>query len=176
MAQWKKVILSVFLIALALFIDGSVVLNAPQLLNTRLGQIVPHLTTIMLITLSYYFDETYMQLFALVVGFIKDSYYVGFLGIYMVGFFAMIYIIRQVQSFFNEQFIVYVLLGILGIFLIENFAYFIYNMLSITQMDWATFYIKRLGITLFVNSALTVIVTFLIDKLFLHLKATEFKL
>lgn len=151
MTEWKKTLLSVVLLSLALLIDGSLVLNMPHVLTLGIGKMVPHFTAIVLILLSFYYEEKYVRLLAFIFGFITDAYYVGFLGIYMVGYFIMLYLVKQAEYFLNNQWLVLILLGLLGIFIIENFAYFIYSMLSITKMGWGTFFKTRLGATLLFN-------------------------
>lgn len=173
MNSWKKTILSVVLLSLALLLDGSLMLQSPAILTTRMGVVSLHFLTIVLSILSLYEDDSATRLFAIIFGFIKDSYYIGFLGIYMVGYFIMVYIIQKARDFFNKNIGTDILLCLIGILFIENFAFFIYKMLSITQMKWSYFIIHRLGATLLIDGLFAVVLYFLITQLFNKIKISE---
>lgn len=170
MNRWKRILFSLFILFLALIIDGLIAFYGGSVLNTATGIMVPRLIVLVLVILTNYVHSPAIYYIAIAFGFIYDSYYVGFFGIYTVGFFATTYVLvhfwRQVYS----SFIVYILAGLFSILMIEVFAFSIYHVLDITQWTLKEFFIFRLGATLVFNGTMMAFIFWPIDRIMKHFK------
>jgi len=150
---------------LLLMLDGFLLnVFARQFLNESYT-LVPHLVLLGFVLFSFYFPKQPMQVYAILFGLLYDSYYTGILGVYIVAFSVVVYLIKSVQKHLSENVFVLVLLFFLGIVLVDSFVYGFYSVVGITQMDFSTFSSVRLGPTLVLNAFLFIVVYYPLIKL-----------
>lgn len=144
-------------IYLLLMLDGFLLnVFAKQFLNEDYT-LVPHLVLLGFVLFSFYFPKQPMQLYAIAFGLLFDSYYTGILGVYIVAFSVVVYLIKSIQRHLSENVFVVVLLFILSIILVDSFVFGFYSVVGITQMDFSTFAAVRLGPTLVLNIAFFIV-------------------
>lgn len=165
MNQWKRALISLFVMLFALILDGVIAFYGGGVLNTATGIMVPRLTVLALVVLSNHLQVPMFYYLAIFFGFIYDSYYVGFFGIYTVGFFVIAYVFHHFWIETYASGILYTLAGLLAIVMIEIFAFAIYHILDITQWTLQEFIIFRLGATLVFNGVIMALFGWLLDRL-----------
>lgn len=164
MNQWKRALLSLFIMCSALIFDGVIAFYGGSILNTPTGIMVPRLTILALVILTNHLQTPMIYYLAILFGFIYDSYYVGFFGIYTVGFFGVAYVLTQLWRSVYSSYIIYILASLLAVLLIEVFAFAIYHILDITQWTIQEFFVFRLGATLVFNGGMMAAFGWMIDK------------
>lgn len=164
MEQWKRALFPLLLLFSGLMFDGIVsMLFRPQL-QTGFGLMTPRLTLLILILLAFYLRPSHIVTLSLVFGFIYDSYYTGFLGIYMVSFAFIGYLILQVRPMFHTNVLIYVLLSIVMLTIVEFFLFGVYTTLGVAGMSLADFIGQRLGATLLFNGLVMLLVSWPLDR------------
>lgn len=114
----------------------------------------PHwvLTFLFIVTMFYDHDNTYHAVwYALVFGLLLDVVYTGVLGVYMVTYALVVYIIHGLNKLLHANFIAASLLTIVGVAMADTFLYVIYSFVQITEMSWGDYALLRLLPTLAAN-------------------------
>lgn len=164
MSQWKRILYPLGLLLTALLLDGLLVAQLKEVLLTDFGIIVPRLTVLVLLILAFHLNFRHIITLSLLMGFIYDSYYTGYLGIYMTIFTLIVYVLLQFRGFFQPNLIIYALLSIIVITALEFFVFGVYRAINITTMNTQVFLVNRLGVTLLFNGIMTLIIGYPIDK------------
>ncbi|WP_192983705.1 rod shape-determining protein MreD [Marinilactibacillus psychrotolerans] len=164
MSQWKKIVYPLLMLLIALLLDGILVAQLKGLFITNIGMIVPHLTLLVLLILTFYLSFRHIIILALLMGFIYDSYYTGYLGIFMAIFTIVVYVLLQFKNFFQPNLIIYFLLSIIVITISEFFVFGVYRAINITAISTQEFLLERLGATLLFNGIAILIIGYPIDK------------
>lgn len=165
MSQWKKILYPLILLLVALLLDGVLTAQLKAVFSTDVGTIVPRLTVLVLLILSFYLSFKHIIWLSLIMGFLYDSYYTGYLGIYMATFTLIAYVILQLRSYFKPNLLIYVLLSIIVITLLEFFVFGVYRAINITQLSMQLFIVERLGISLLFNGIMMLIIGYPVDKI-----------
>ncbi|MGP4061568.1 rod shape-determining protein MreD [Halobacillus litoralis] len=116
--------------------------------------ITPHWVLIFLFIIAIFFDrdETYHAVwYGLAFGLLIDVVYTGVLGVYMVTYALVIYIIHGINKSLHANFIAASLLAIVGVALADTLLYVIYSFVQITSLSWGTYALLRLLPTLAAN-------------------------
>ncbi|MBH0230016.1 rod shape-determining protein MreD [Halobacillus yeomjeoni] len=114
----------------------------------------PHwiLGFLILIAIFYDRDDTYYSVWhALLFGLLVDVVYTGVLGVYMVTYGIVTYIIHRLNQSVHAGLVSASLLTIVGIALADTILYIIYSFVSITSMTWGNYAWLRLLPTLAAN-------------------------
>lgn len=165
MSQWKKHLYPLLMLVAALLLDGVLSAQLKGVLKTDIGIIVPHLTLIVLLILTFYLSFRHIIVLALVIGFMYDSYYSGILGIYMTAFTALVYILLQCRKALPANFMIYTLLSIIVITILEFFIFGVYRAINMTTLTIQEFMVERLGVTILFNSLVMLVLSIPISKL-----------
>ncbi|WP_208559014.1 rod shape-determining protein MreD [Marinilactibacillus kalidii] len=164
MSQWKKILYPLILLLVALLLDGVLVAQLKAMFTTDFGMIVPRLTVLVLLVLAFYLSFRHVIWLSLIMGFIYDSYYTGYLGIYMAAFAVIAYVILQLRSYFKPNLLIYVLLSVIAITFLEFFVFGVYRAINVTELTTQLFMVERLGISLVFNAIVMLIIGYPIDK------------
>ncbi|TGB04171.1 rod shape-determining protein MreD [Halobacillus salinus] len=116
--------------------------------------ITPHwvLVFIFLMAIFYDRDNTYVAVwFGLVFGLLTDVVYTGVLGVYMVSYALVAYIIHGMNRWLHSTFFGASVLTIVGVALADTSLYIIYSFVQVTDMTWANYAVLRLLPTLAAN-------------------------
>ncbi|SEA54799.1 rod shape-determining protein MreD [Thalassobacillus cyri] len=109
--------------------------------------ITPHWVLVILILITVFFDNDdtyYSLLYAILFGLLIDMVYTSILGVYMFTYGIVIYLLHGFKKMLHGNFIVAVLLAVLGLVLTELLLYTIYSFVQVTQMTWEVFLTKRM--------------------------------
>lgn len=165
MSQWKKILYPLLMLLIALILDGVFAAQLKGAFGTNIGMIIPHLTLLVLLILVFYLSFRHIIILSLLMGFVYDSYYTGYLGIYMAIFTVIVYVLLQFRNFFQPNLIIYLLLSIIVVTILEFFVFGVYRAINITSMSTQEFLLERLGATLLFNGLATLIIGYPIDKI-----------
>ncbi|MGY3724944.1 rod shape-determining protein MreD [Granulicatella balaenopterae] len=127
------------------FIDGGNILS-------------PHLVIIALIVFSFFIEDNSMWRLSLIIGFLYDSYYTSYLGVYMAAFAI---IVRFILLFRSKMKINAFTIGLSLIFLlsfVEIFVFLFYSIMGLSHLSWSVFIAKRLVPTVILNIVLYYII------------------
>ena len=102
-------------------------------------------------------------------GFIMDSYYLGFLGVYMPSLVLVAYLTYSLKRVIHPNVLSYTLIGILGITLVEIIAYGIMRILAITTIPIQYFIVSRLSATLLFNGIVMFLFSYFIHLLIVNI-------
>ena len=169
MKNWKQILLPFFLMFTALLLDGFISGAFSMQLNTNIGLIIPRLVFLVLIILCFHYESTFMYVNAALLGFIMDSYYIGFIGPYLFSFILVISIVTSLKHTVNANVLSYTILSILGLTASELIIYGIMRMLGITTLAFQAFIISRLSATLLFNAFIMLAFSYFIHRFIVNL-------
>lgn len=169
MNKWKQILLPFFLMFTALLLDGFFASLLTQQLNTEIGLIVPRLVFLVVMILSFHYEQSTMYINATLIAFIMDAYYVGFLGVYLAAFITIILITTALKHALNPNILSYTLVSILGLTAAELLVYGIMRTLGITSMAFQTFIVSRLSATLLFNGLVMLVFSYFIHRIIVNL-------
>ncbi|MER2064014.1 MAG: rod shape-determining protein MreD [Alkalibacterium sp.] len=152
MANWKKIIIPIFLLFFTLLIDGGLSYLFREQLTTSYGLMIPRLIVITLTLLSFYLEPKQLYILAFTFGFIYDSYYSGVLGIYIAAFILIPYLIITIRQIINPYFYAVILINIVVLTLLELFVFGVYKVIGLSDMTLQLFLVNRLSGTLIFNT------------------------
>ncbi|SIS36649.1 rod shape-determining protein MreD [Salimicrobium flavidum] len=157
---WLSLLALLFIV-----MEGMVVNLLPPSLLFAEWFIIPHWTLVFLLLMSIYFDssETYVSLwYALVSGLFIDIIYTDILGVHMMVYVIVVYIIHGVNKLLQSNLLVVALLVLTGVAMADTLLYVVYSFLNLTDLPWGTYAGNRLWPTLLANA-----IVFLFISLFL---------
>ena len=170
--KWKINIFAPMLIFFGLLVDGLISGAFSSHLYTENGNVmVPRLIILILVLTSFYLPRNKMILYAIIFGFLYDSYYVGILGIYLAIFPLIVYVTNKLKLVLNPNPITIGMMVFINLSILETMLYWIYKVLGFTTIDMNTFMAGRLGPTLLLNVVLFIFTFYPLKKLIL--KMTE---
>ena len=169
MKNWKQILLPFFLMFTALLLDGFISGAFSMQLNTNIGLIIPRLVFLVLIILCFHYESTFMYVNAALLGFIMDSYYIGFIGPYLFSFILVISIVTSLKHTVNANVLSYTILSILGLTASELIIYGIMRILGITTLAFQAFIISRLSATLLFNAFIMLAFSYFIHRFIVNL-------
>jgi|SRR5699024_3653326 len=140
--------------------------------------IVPHWVFICLIFVAVLYDKEntyYSVLYALVFGLLIDVVYTGVLGVYMFSYAVIIYVIHGVKKVLHTHIYVIILLGIIGLLLVETMISTIFSVVGISDMVWYEYTIYRLLPTVLANIIFLLVVYPFLQKWFPKWSTEELK-
>lgn len=164
MKAWKLVLLPFLSLFAAFILEGIVAAYFNGILYTSIGYIAPRLIFILLIMFAFYLSPNHMYILSIIIGFLYDSYFTGYLGIYMASFCLVSYIVMELRDLFQPSLLTYILVGILMITLLELIVYWIFRIIGVTDIGVSMFLANRLGATLLFNGLLIFALSPLLEK------------
>lgn len=165
MKQWKQTILPIFLMFLAVLLDGFITNMWTSTLATDIGRIIPRTIILMIILLSFHYNQKFMLGSVAVIGFIMDAYYLGFVGVYMAAFMLVVTIVSNLKGIVRANPFTYTLVSILGITASEGVVYGIMRVLDITTYTLQMFIVSRFSATLLFNGLVMLLFSYFIHRL-----------
>lgn len=168
MDNWRQNLLAILLMFSSVLLDGFITSTWTSSLETGLGLIIPRTIVLMIIILSFHYKESFMLGNAAVFGFIMDTYYLGFIGIYMASFVLIAYLTYNLKRIIHPNVLSYTLIAILGITLIEVLIYGIMRILAISTIPFQLFLVSRLSATLLFNGMVMLIFSYFIHRLVIN--------
>lgn len=139
------------IIFLALLLDG-VLMNvfASQFISSQYV-LTPRLLLLVLVLATIFFPKQPLFLYAMLFGFVYDSFYAGVLGIYVAGFAIIIYTLKKSQKHILVTPVVLFFIHILAVSFLELFVFGLYTVLGYANLGMIPFMTERLGPTLLLN-------------------------
>lgn len=150
----KRIYWLPILMIIAFLLDGVIMNHFSVFLIESGYTLVPRIVVITLILLTFIIDHSSMFWFAVMVGFMYDSYYSGILGVYMAIFAVIIRLIGHIRGKISINPFT---LGLALIFLLtitETGVYIIYTLIGIQHLSVQQFLVQRLGSSLVLNLVL----------------------
>lgn len=151
MITWKKELIPISLLLVLFLLDGLISSYFHSTLYTRLGFIAPRLTIVGLMLYGLHLSGRHLFILTIIVGFLYDSFYTGFLGIYMGACCLMVYLVYQLRIYLKPNLAVFAIIGILMLTLMELFVFSVYHAISLTMVSYDYFFANHLGGTLMFN-------------------------
>ncbi|WP_010531125.1 rod shape-determining protein MreD [Lentibacillus jeotgali] len=115
---------------------------------------VSHWVFIFLILVAMFYDRenTYFSVFyGLLFGLLTDVVYTGILGVYMFSYALGAYIVHGLTKILHTNFFVTIVLGTIGLILVEVFVNLVFSVTGIAELVWGDYLIDRLIPTIIVN-------------------------
>ena len=106
-----------------------------------------------------------MIISAIIFGILMDTYFLGFLGIYILSLLAIVTIIFKFKELVQANVLSYMMLSIVLITGIEIFIYGVIRILGITGITLQEFLVEKLAATLFLNTLIMLFSGYFIEKL-----------
>jgi len=167
--NWKPTLFAILLLFLSVLTDGFIASSWTGSLETSLGLIVPRIIVLMIIILSFHYKEGFMLGSAAIFGFIMDTYYLGFIGVYMASFILVAYLAYNFKRIIQPNVLSYTLVSIIGLTLVEVVVYGIMRILGVTSISFQMFIVTRLGATLLFNAVVMLIFSYFIHRFVLNI-------
>ena len=101
-----------------------------------------------------------------IIGFLFDVVYTGILGIYLVLFPAIAFLVSKIMKALQANVVILTFVSALAIALLEFAVYQMNIFIKITNMEFLMFVEKRLLPTLILNLILTIIIGYPLKRLF----------
>lgn len=168
MYNWKQNLLAILLMFSSVLIDGFITSAWTPTLETNLGFIIPRTIVLVIIILSFHYKESFMLGSAAIFGFIMDTYYLGFIGIYMASFVLIAYLTYNLKRIIHPNVLSYTLVAILSVTLVEFIVYSMMRILGITTISLQLFLISRLSATLLFNGIIMLVFSYFIHQLIVN--------
>lgn len=146
---YLPLILFVFVIVEGVAIE---LLPASFVINDLL--IIPHWVFIFLLYMAIFYDsdQTYFSvLYGALFGLLIDLVYTNVLGVYMFAYAFIIYVVHGIRKLLHGNIYVTILLGIVGILLVDFTIYLIYSVVGLTDMALVDYLEYRLIPTILAN-------------------------
>ena len=168
--KWKINVFAPMLILFGLLVDGLISGIFSEYLYTENGNVmVPRLIILILVMVSFYLPRNKMIIYAIIFGFLDDSYYVGFLGIYVAIFPLIVYVTDKLNQVLNPNPITIGMMVFINLSILETMLYWIYKILGFTMIDMNTFMAGRLGPTLLLNLVFFIVAFYPLKKAILKM-------
>ena len=168
--KWKINVFAPMLILFGLLVDGLISGIFSEYLYTENGNVmVPRLIILILVMVSFYLPRNKMIIYAIIFGFLYDSYYVGVLGIYVAIFPLIVYVTDRLNQVLNPNPITIGMMVFINLSILETMLYWIYKILGFTMIDMNTFMAGRLGPTLLLNLVFFIVAFYPLKKAILKM-------
>lgn len=167
MDNWKENLLAIVLMLSSLIFDGFVANYWSTALDTNYGLMVPRMVFLIFIILAFHYEKNFMIISAIIFGILMDTYFLGFLGIYILSLLAIVTIIFKFKELVQANVLSYMMLSIVLITGIEIFIYGVIRILGITGITLQEFLVEKLAATLFLNTLIMLFSGYFIEKLIL---------
>ena len=151
----------------SLIFDGFIANYWSTTLDTTYGLMVPRLIFLVFIILAFHYEKNFMITSAIIFGFLMDTYFLGFLGIYILSLTMIVLAITRFKELVHANVLSYTMLSIVLITGVEIFTYGAIRILGITGMTIQEFLVEKLAATLFLNSLIMLSLSYFIEKLIL---------
>jgi len=169
MKSWKLVLLPILSLVIVFMLEGVITAYFNATLFTSIGYVAPRITVIFLVMFAFYLSPNHVYILSLIIGFLYDSYYTGYLGIYMASFCLISYLVIRLRDMFKPNVLTHGLVSILMITLLEVMGYWIFRILGITDIGVSLFLAERLGATLLFNGIFLFALNPLLEKFLLFI-------
>ncbi|NMD70550.1 rod shape-determining protein MreD [Bacillus sp. DNRA2] len=127
---------------------------------------VPHLLMIALILLTIYGNRNYGIMYGFIFGLLFDVIYIEIIGIYMVVFPIVCYLISKIMKVLQTNLIIVTFVTLIGVALLEVSVYYMSFLIHRTDMVFSTFLHDRLIPTIILNLVLTIIFAYPLKRHF----------
>lgn len=173
MNNWRGKLLSIVLILFSLIFDGFIASYWSASLDTSYGLMVPRILFLIFIILSFHYGKKFMLFSAVIFGLLMDTYYLGFIGIYLFSLILIVLIISKVKKLIDPNVLTYTMLTIIILTVIEIFIFMVIRILGISGMTMQEFLVNKLAATLLLNTVLMIISSYFIQKLILSVNENK---
>lgn len=168
MDNWKEKVIAIVLILSSLILDGFIANYWSLILDTNYGLMIPRTIFLVFIILTFHYEKNFMLTSAIIFGFLMDTYYLGFTGIYIFSLVMIVLVILKFKELISANIISYTMLTIVIVAIVEFFIYGVVRMIGITNMSVQDFLVSKLAATLFFNTFIMLIASYFIQKLILN--------
>jgi len=142
------------IIFLLLILEGIAIDLLPSFITTYDLFVVPHWVFIFLLLMNLFYDtnDTYHSIaYGVIFGLLVDIVYTDLLGVYMFVYPFALYINHWLKRILHTNFVMSVVMLVIGISIVEFSIYFIYFLIGIVNSSFTFFLLKRLLPTLIAN-------------------------
>lgn len=168
MDKWKEKVLSIVLMLSSLILDGFIASNWSTVLDTNYGLMIPRTIFLVFIILSFHYEKNFMLTSAFIFGFLMDTYFLGFIGIYIISLLSIVFTVFKFKELVHANIVSYTVLTIVIITMAELFIYGVIRILGITGMNFQEFLVGKLAATLLLNTLIMLFSSYFIEKLILN--------
>lgn len=157
--------MAITLMLSSLILDGFIASYWAVNLDTNFGLIVPRLIFLVFILLSFHYQKNFMLFSAFVFGFLMDTYYLGFFGIYIVSLIMIVQMTNALKGIMKPNMITFTMLAVIEVTVVENFIYGVIRILELSKISFQEFLVTRLAATLLFNSVAMLLIGYFIHRL-----------
>ncbi|MDQ0224713.1 rod shape-determining protein MreD [Metabacillus niabensis] len=138
------------------------------------GQLfVPRFVLIVIIFVTVYLTRTQGMLLGLVFGLLHDIVYIEVIGIYLITYALIAYLISKVMKVLHKNIFIVLFLTILSVALLEYYVYGVNYLIGATDMSMYNFTTLRLLPTLALNAVVAIIFIYPISRFLTKIKIEE---
>lgn len=150
----KRIYWIPLIMILSFLLDGVMMNQLSASLLEAGYTLVPRTIVITIVVLSFLVDYPQLFWFAVVVGFMYDSYYAGILGVYLALFAMIVRFIGTIRGKLSlNPFTIGIALLVMLAF-VEGSVYVLYTSQGFIHLSWQEFLIQRLVPSLILNLVL----------------------
>ena len=133
--------------------------------------LVPRFLFCMLFFIVLFYNRSQGFIYAFVFGLIFDIVHTEVLGVYMVLFPLLMFILDRLMTIFHHHLIIIIFVTLLGVTGLEFLVYELNILLQVTNMNLESFVQQRLLPTIYMNGIFLILFSFPLKKLVLYLHA-----
>ncbi|MGL4820073.1 MAG: rod shape-determining protein MreD [Bacilli bacterium] len=169
MIRIKHIVLPI-LLAFAFFLEGTFASLGAEWLYGLEETLVPRFLFVILILSAIFLESRLTYVYACVFGFFYDLMYTEVIGVYAFAFPVIVSIVVLLMKMFQSNLFVVALVTILGIIILEYYAYFMFSLIGYTEIEHDVFLRYRMLPTLAMNVIVYLLAFFPMRRLFLFLQ------
>jgi len=128
--------------------------------------IAPHFLFAALLFLTIFVSRKQGIIYAAIFGLLFDIVYIEIIGIYLFLFPFIAYLVSKILNILQNNFMVAILITIVGIALLEVGVYEMDHLIHVTDMDFMSFLHLRFYPTLILNALFVIIAGYPLKRLF----------
>ncbi|WP_347549418.1 rod shape-determining protein MreD [Pseudalkalibacillus hwajinpoensis] len=160
----KRLLLSGTLFVLFL-IEGTVFqVFAPEQYDFGF-QLIPRFVTVIVVMIGMILSPAYGVLYGIIFGLLHDLIYTDLVGVYMFGIAVAAYIIGYFSKAFHLNWFTTLILGLLGVSMVEFYVYELFALINVTDLAFDSFFYKRYLPSLILNGVFLLIVYYPVKRL-----------
>ncbi|MBF0706376.1 rod shape-determining protein MreD [Alkalihalobacillus hwajinpoensis] len=128
-------------------------------------QLIPRFVTVIVIMIGMILTPAYGVVYGVIFGLLHDLIYTDLVGVYMFGMSVAAYIIGYLSKVFHLNWFTTLILGLLGVSLVEFYVYELFSLINVTDLSFSSFFYKRYLPSLLLNGIFLLIVYYPVKRL-----------
>lgn len=136
-------------------------------------ELVPRFAMVIILFIAFYVKRSTAVAYGLIFGLLTDIVYTDIIGVYFFTMAFTAYLMASFASIFRQGLSSTLLLGILGVVLLEFQVYGLYTIIGLADTPLRAFLYDRLFPSLLLNGVFIIVMYFPMRKLFRELQTVK---